>query len=84
MQPPGNGALVNQYYWVGICANECTGETLGSMLPDTGGALAGASVSLVLSGLLVSALVGPRFGPELFGTILPKTGYRYYGEREVV
>jgi hypothetical protein len=56
-QPPGNGALVNQYYWVGICANECTGETLGSMLPDTGGALAGASVSLVLSGLLVSALV---------------------------
>ncbi len=56
-QPPGNGALVNQYYWVGICVNECTGETLGSMLPETGGPLAaGASVSVILSGLLVSAL----------------------------
>ncbi len=56
-QPPGNGALVKQYYWVGICVNECTGETLGSMLPETGGPLpAGASISLLLSGLLVSAL----------------------------
>jgi hypothetical protein len=55
-QPPGNGALVNQYFWAGICVNECTGESLGSMLPDTGGASSGASVSLVLSGLLVSAL----------------------------
>lgn len=56
-QPPGNGALVSQYYWVGICVNECTGESLGSMLPETGGPLpAGASVSLILSGLLVSAL----------------------------
>ena len=56
-QPPGYGALVQQYYWVGICVNECTGETLGSMLPETGGPLAaGASMSLILSGLLVSAL----------------------------
>ena len=56
-QPPGNGALVNQYYWVGICVNECTGETLGSMLPETGGPFpAGVSASLILSGLLVSAL----------------------------
>lgn len=57
-QPPGNGALVNQYYWVGVCVNECTGEWLGSLLPPTGGPLpTGASVSLILSGLLVSALV---------------------------
>jgi hypothetical protein len=56
-QPPGYGALVRQYFWVGICVNECTGESLGSMLPDTGGPLpAGASISLVLSGLLVAAL----------------------------
>jgi hypothetical protein len=56
-QPPGGGALVNQYYWVGICVNECTGESLGSMLPETGGlAPAGALVSLVLSGLLIGAL----------------------------
>ena len=57
-QPPGNGALVNQYYWVGICVNECTGETLGSMLPETGGPLpAGASISLIMSALLASTLV---------------------------
>ncbi len=56
-QPPGNGALVNQYYWVGICVNECTGESLGAMLPQTGGpSPAGASLSLILSGLLVPAL----------------------------
>ncbi len=56
-QPPGNGALVTQYYWVGICVNECTGETLGSMLPETGGiSSTGAWVSLTLSGLLVGTL----------------------------
>lgn len=56
-QPPGNGALVNQYYWVGICINACTGESLGSMLPETGGPVPdGVSIPLVLSGLLVSAL----------------------------
>lgn len=56
-QPPGNGALVNQYYWVGICVNECTGETLGSMLPETGGlSPTGAWVSLTLSSLLVGTL----------------------------
>jgi N-acetylglucosamine kinase-like BadF-type ATPase len=33
---------------------------------------------------LVSALVGPRFGPEVFGPLLPNARYRYYGERDVV
>ncbi len=62
-QPPGNGALVKQYYWVGICVNECTGETLGSMLPETGGPLpAGASIPLILSGLLVLALAARGMG----------------------
>jgi hypothetical protein len=56
-QPPRFGGLVRQYAWAGICVNECTGETLGSMLPTTGGPLPGeASLPIVLSGLLVSAL----------------------------
>lgn len=68
-QPPGNGALVRQYYWVGICVNECTGETLGSMLPETGGPLpAGASISLFLSGLLVSALAVRGMGRAIGAT----------------
>jgi hypothetical protein len=57
-QPPRFGGLVRQYAWVGICVNECTGGTLESTLPVTGGPLpAAASLPLVLSGLLVSALV---------------------------
>ncbi len=34
--------------------------------------------------LLASALVGPRFGPETFGDILPGAAYRYYSEFDVV
>jgi hypothetical protein len=57
-QPAGNGQLVNQYGWVGICVNECTGGSLGSQLPETGGTLpGGAAAPLALSGLLVSILV---------------------------
>jgi hypothetical protein len=56
-QPTGNGALVDQYYWVGICVNECTGESFGAMRPDTGGSFAtGTVASLILSTLLVGAL----------------------------
>jgi hypothetical protein len=68
-QPPGNGALVNQYYWVGICVNECTGESLGSMLPETGGpSPVGASISLILSGLLVSTLAVRGIGRAVRAT----------------
>jgi hypothetical protein len=57
-QPPGYGDFVDQFFWAGICVNQCTGETLGSMLPDTGGAVpGGAALSMLLSGLLVSGLV---------------------------
>jgi hypothetical protein len=57
-QPAGNGALVRQFGWVGICVNECTGQSLGSQLPETGGTLpGGAAAPLALSGLLVSMLV---------------------------
>ncbi len=57
-QPRGNGALVRQFGWVGICVKECTGQSLGSQLPETGGTLpGGATAPLALSGLLVSMLV---------------------------
>lgn len=56
-QPPGHGALVTQYAWVGICVNACTGQTLGSLLPDTGGAEAKAATPAgILSGLLILGL----------------------------
>lgn len=34
--------------------------------------------------VLASALVGPRFGPETFGDLLPNAVYDYFGEGEVV
>lgn len=57
-QPPRYGAPVTQYAWVGICVNACTGQTLGSMLPDTGEALPEQTpLPGVLSGWLILALV---------------------------
>ena len=32
----------------------------------------------------VSALIGPKFGAETFGTLTPNATYHYYGERDVV
>jgi len=32
----------------------------------------------------VSALVGPKFGTDLFAKIVPRTSYSYYNERDVV
>jgi N-acetylglucosamine kinase-like BadF-type ATPase len=32
----------------------------------------------------VSALVGPRFGPEALGALIPNASYHYYGERDVI
>ena len=34
--------------------------------------------------LCVSALVGPRFGGETYGDLLPKAVYHYYNEMDVV
>jgi N-acetylglucosamine kinase-like BadF-type ATPase len=48
------------------------------------GALESAGVPGENVRLFVSALVGPRFGPELFGSLLPNANYRYYGERDVI
>ncbi len=57
-QPAGNGALVRQFGWVGICVNQCTGQSLGSQLPETGGELpGGAGAPQALSGRRVSVLV---------------------------
>lgn len=35
-------------------------------------------------GLFVSALVGPRFGPEIFSSMIPNASYRYYSECDVI
>ena len=35
-------------------------------------------------GHLVSALVGPRFGTEVFGELLPEAEYIYYSEKDVI
>ncbi len=32
----------------------------------------------------VSALIGPQFGAEVFGALIPHAAYHYYGERDVV
>lgn len=34
--------------------------------------------------ILVSGLVGPKFGAETFGSLCPNASYHYYGERDVV
>ena len=47
-------------------------------------ALAAAQVPGEQVRLFVSALVGPRFGAELFGSLVPNADYRYYGEGDVV
>jgi N-acetylglucosamine kinase-like BadF-type ATPase len=47
-------------------------------------ALRTANVSARQVSLFVSALVGPKFGEELFGSLIPNAAYYYYGERDVV
>lgn len=47
-------------------------------------ALEAAGVSGEKVGLFVSALVGPKFGAELFGSLTPNASYRYYNERDVI
>ena len=56
----------------------------GRLAGSVGGAGVRPRVPGEKVGLFVSALVGPRFGPELFGSLLPNAGYRYYGERDVI
>jgi N-acetylglucosamine kinase len=48
------------------------------------GALGAAGVAGEQVHLIVLALVGPRFGAELFSELLPNTSYQYYNERDVV
>lgn len=47
-------------------------------------ALASAGITGADIHLLVSALVGPRFGAETFADLLPNAYYRYYNEAQVV
>jgi N-acetylglucosamine kinase-like BadF-type ATPase len=55
-----------------------------AVLEAVGGALQAANCPGGDIDIMVSALVGPRFGPELLGELLPKAEYRYVGERDVV
>ncbi len=59
-------------------------EAQKAALRAVSGALQAAGIPGERVSELVSALVGPRFGAELFGALLPHARYRYYGEREVV
>jgi len=55
-----------------------------AVLSAVSGALQQAGISGNCITHFASALVGPRFGPELLGKILPHASYYYYGERDVV
>lgn len=46
--------------------------------------LSAAQVSGAEVGLFVSALVGPRFGPEVFGEMCPNARFLFFNERDVV
>ncbi len=52
-------------------------QAVTDVLATTG--ISGAQVSH-----FVSALVGPKFGPDVFGPLLPNATYHYYTERDVV
>ena len=60
------------------------GQAQAAVQEAVRGALAQAGVAGEQVGWLVSALVGPRFGPETYGDLCPKAEYRYYGESQVV
>jgi N-acetylglucosamine kinase-like BadF-type ATPase len=46
--------------------------------------LSAAQVGGETIGLFVSALVGPRFGAEVFGALCPRARFLYFNERDVV
>ena len=55
-----------------------------AVLSAVSGALQRASIPGPRITHFVSALVGPRFGAELLGELVPNASYRYYGEMQVV
>jgi N-acetylglucosamine kinase len=59
-------------------------EAQNSVRAAVTAALAAAGVGGERIGLLVGGLVGPNFGAETFADILPRAGYRYYTESQVV
>lgn len=54
------------------------------VLKAVSGVLDAAQVAGEEIGLFVSALVGPRFGADLFGTLCPNATYLFFNERDVV
>lgn len=59
-------------------------EAQQSALRAVRGALEAAQVAGEAVRMFASALVGARFGAEVFGGLLPQTSYHYYGEGDVV
>jgi N-acetylglucosamine kinase-like BadF-type ATPase len=59
-------------------------EAKKAVLQAVSGALQAAQILGDQVSEFVAALVGPKFGPEVYAPLLPKARYHYYGEREVV
>lgn len=59
-------------------------EARAAVLRAVSGVLEAASVSGADVAHFVSALIGPQFGPEVFGALIPHAMYHYYNERDVV
>ena len=55
-----------------------------AVLSAVSGALQSAAIAGESITHFISALVGPRFGTELLGALVPNASYRYYGEMQVV
>jgi N-acetylmuramic acid 6-phosphate etherase len=59
-------------------------QARGEVLSAVTQVLSKAQISGEKIDLFVSALVGPRFGADVFGDLCPRAQFRFYSEREVV
>ncbi len=59
-------------------------EARAAVLRAVSGVLDAAGISGDNVVHFVSALIGPQFGAEVFGALIPNATYHYYGERDVV
>ncbi len=73
----GESADVNTNFTTLQAAREAVLAAVSGVLSSAG--LPGARITH-----FVSALVGPHFGPELLGELVPNAAYRYYREMQVV
>ena len=59
-------------------------EAQAAVLHAVSNVLDAASIPGIRVEHFASALIGPEFGAETFGTLIPNATYHYYGERDVV